>query len=91
MTTKFAPFANGTDVITLGERSIENHEGSITLVGDWTIERTKSGLAQAKLLVDTMQRAIDVMSEDAKVGALPDVLPNLTAPSKSITNPFAQS
>lgn len=88
MANKFAPFANESDVLTVGERSIENHDGYIALIGDWTIERTRPGLAAAKALADTLQRAIDVMTEDAKNGSLPDVLTKSTTPSKSITNPF---
>lgn len=88
MTKKFSPFANEADVVTVGARSIENHEGSITLVGDWTIERSKAGLIAAKALVDTLQRAVEVMNEDARAGALPDELPQPTAFSNSITNPF---
>ena len=89
MANKFAPFANESDVLTIGELSIENHEGYIALIGDWTIERTRPGLAAAKALADTLQRAIDVMTEDAKSGSLPDVLPDSTTkPSESIPNPF---
>lgn len=87
-TQRFAPFANESDVITLdGDRAIENHEGSISLVGTWNIERTKRGLKTARALLDTLQRAVDVMNEDAAAGNLPDELPPVSALG-SVTNPF---
>jgi hypothetical protein len=84
---RFAPFANESDVITVGDLSIENHEGNIALVGDWTIERTKLGLAKARVLADVMQRAIEVMNGDVAAGKLPDSLPPI-AVSGSVSNPF---
>ena len=87
-TPRFAPFANESDVITLdGDLSIENHEGSIALIGTWNIERTKRGLKTARALLDTLQRAVDVMNEDAASGKLPDQLPPVIAPG-TVANPF---
>lgn len=85
--SRFAPFANESDVITMGELTIENHEGYIALVGQWNIERTKPGLKAARALLDTMQRAVDVMNEDAAAGRLPDELPPALA-TGSTENPF---
>lgn len=86
-TLRFAPFVNESDVITIGDLSIENHEGYITLVGQWDIERTKPGLKAARALLDTLQRAVDIMNEDAAAGKLPDELPPVV-PAGLTANPF---
>ena len=87
-TSRFAPFANESDVITVDEnRSIENHVGYIALVGEWNIERTKPDLKAARALRDLSQRIVEIMEEDAVAGRLPDELPPLVA-SGSVDNPF---
>lgn len=87
MSIKFSPFQNDADVITVGDRSIENHAGSIELIGNWSIERTKPGLIAARALLDVMQRAVEVMVADAAVGKLPDSLDAPPAPNTT-ANPF---
>lgn len=84
---KFAPFSNESDVITIGELTIENHEGSIALVGNTTITRTKQGLAAARVLLDVMQRAVSVMTDDAAAGKLSDQ-GSVDEPVGHIKNPF---
>lgn len=84
---KFSPFANESDVITIGDLTIENHEGSIALVGNTTITRTKQGLSAARAILDVMQRAVTVMSDDAATGKLSDQAPP-DAPISHIKNPF---
>jgi hypothetical protein len=87
MSTKFSPFGNESDCVSLGDNAIENHVGYVSLVGQWDIERSKEGLRSARMLAGVLQRAIEVMVDDELAGKLPETLEKHSTLSQ-VENPF---
>lgn len=80
--SKFVPYANEADVLTIGRLSIENRVDRITVSGDVDLTADQAGLADARalhaLLADIVARL--------EAQELPARLP---APSvKTVANPF---
>ena len=47
---QFRPYADESDVLTVGSLTIENHVDRVTLMGDVELTRDKKGLALAREL-----------------------------------------
>ena len=82
----FMPFADDAGVRTIGALSFENGTDRIALHGSLDLTRDKTGLAQARLLKQTLDAIVkELESGDlpAAVAEAPDEAP------KSVPNPFA--
>lgn len=82
----FAPFADDAGVRTIGALSFENGTDRIALHGSLDLTRDKNGLAQARLLQQTLDAIVTALEgEDLPdaVAEAPDEAP------KSVPNPFA--
>ena len=82
--SEFKPFANESDVLTLGRLAIENHVDRIGLSGDVELTKDKAGLAlalQLKAVIDATVRALE--SDKALPDAVQVVKP------RTVRNPFA--
>lgn len=79
---KFVPYANESDVVVIGNLSIENRVDRITLSGDIDLTLDRAGLAQAKQL---QQLLADVVAA-LEAQKLPDSLPPPLV--GSVPNPF---
>ena len=79
----FKPFANESDVLTLGSLAVENRVDRVTLHGDVEITRDKAGLALAKQLQAVIDATVKALQAD---NALPDAV-QVVKP-KSVKNPF---
>lgn len=78
----FIPFANESDVLQVGNLTIENRSDRITLNGDVDLTLDKAGLAKAKQLHQLLGNVVANM----EAAELPDSLP---APDvKTVANPF---
>ena len=78
----FIPFANESDVLQVGNLTIENRSDRITLNGDVDLTLDKAGLAKAKQLHQLLGDVVANM----EAAELPDSLP---APDvKIVANPF---
>jgi len=83
MSKKFAPYANESDVLTIGGLAIENRLDRITIDGDLDLTMDKQGLEHARALHQLLGAIVDKL-EGHK--ALPAALP---APAvKKVANPF---
>ena len=80
----FKPYANESDVLTLGNLAIENRVDRVTLHGDVELTRDKAGLALAKQLQAVINATVKAMEADK---ALPDAV-QVVKP-RSVKNPFA--
>ncbi|SAK96726.1 hypothetical protein AWB77_05644 [Caballeronia fortuita] len=84
----FKPFANDTDVMNIAGDAIniENGTKRLTISGDLTISRDKSGLANALALQKAIGAIVEALQSDASLPAkLPD---EPAAPSGTADNPF---
>ena len=83
---RFEPFADDAACRTIGGLSFENGTARIALHGSLDIARDRTGLAQARLLKDTVEAIVRVL----EAGDLPETVaeaPDL-APT-TVENPFA--
>ena len=81
--TRFDPFANEAQVVTIGKLMVENRLDRITLSGDVDLTADQAGLAMARdlhALLDSIVRALEAQP-------LPQTLP--PALVKTVDNPFA--
>ena len=84
----FKPFANDTDVMNIAGDAINitNGKTRLSISGDLTIARDKTGLANALALYKALGAIVETLQGDASLPAkLPDE-PN--APSGTTDNPF---
>lgn len=59
---KFAPFANGTAALSLGELNVENHADHIAIFGNLEIRRDAEGLRQAQALKAVLDAVVDALA-----------------------------
>ena len=84
----FKPFANDTDVMNIAGDAINIANGTtrLTISGDLTIARDKTGLANALALYKALGAIVDTLQADASLPAkLPD---EPSAPTGKTDNPF---
>ena len=84
----FKPFANETDVMNIAGDAINivNGKTRVTISGDLTIARDKTGLANALALYKALGAIVDTLQGDASLPAkLPD---EPAAPTGTTDNPF---
>ena len=79
----FKPFANESDVLTLGSLAIENRVDRVTLHGDVELTRDRTGLALAKELKAVIDAIVKTLEADK---ALPQAVE--TIKPVSVKNPF---
>ncbi|MCJ2144199.1 hypothetical protein [Methylobacterium sp. E-066] len=82
----FEPFADDAAVRTIGALSFENGTDRIALHGSLDLTKDKTGLAQARLL----QNTLDAIVKALEAGDLPEAVAEAPdqAP-KTVANPFA--
>ncbi|GJD37474.1 hypothetical protein [Methylobacterium aerolatum] len=82
----FEPFADDAACRTIGGLSVENGTTRITLHGSLDIPRDRAGLAQARLLRETLEAIVRTL----EAAPLPEeVAEAADLPSKTVKNPFA--
>ena len=79
---KFVPYANESDVLDIGNLSIENRIDRISISGDIDLTLDKPGLTLAKQL----QKLLGDVVAQLEKQALPDQLPPPEV--TSVANPF---
>ena len=80
----FKPYANESDVLTLGNLSIENRVDRVTLQGDVELTKDQHGLALARQLKAVVDATVKALEADK---ALPEAVE--TIKPRSVKNPFA--
>jgi len=79
---KFIPYANESDVLSIGGLSIENRLDRISISGDIDLAQDKAGLALAQQL----QKLLGDVVAQLEKAALPDQLPPPV--TTTVANPF---
>ena len=79
----FEPYANESDVLSLGKLAIENRVDRVTLHGDVELTKDKAGLALARELKKVIDATVKALEADK---ALPDAVQVLKP--TSVKNPF---
>jgi len=79
---KFIPYANESDVLSIGGLSIENRLDRISISGDIDLTQDKAGLALAQQL----QKLLGDVVAQLEKAALPDQLPPPV--TTTVANPF---
>ena len=79
----FKPFANESDVLTLGSLAVENRVDRVSLHGDVELTRDKAGLVKARALKAILDAVIKTLEAEKQ---LPDAVQ--VARPKTINNPF---
>jgi hypothetical protein len=79
---KFVPYANESDVLEIGDLTIENRLDRISISGDIDLTQDKPGLALAKQLQTLLTNVVAQLEKQA----LPDQLPPPEV--TSVANPF---
>ena len=80
----FKPYANESDVLTVGSLTIENREDRLSLHGDVELTKDQKGLALAKALKAVVDASVKALEADK---ALPEVVE--TVKPTNVKNPFA--
>ena len=81
----FAPFANESDALTLGELNVENHTDHIALFGNLEIRRDVEGLRQAQALKAVLDAVVASLAGAELVTPTP-ATDSTTA--RQVQNPF---
>ena len=81
----FKPYQNESDVLTLGNLTIENRVDRISLMGDVELTKDQRGLLLAKKLKAVIDAT--VLALEAEKGTLPASV--ATNPPTKVRNPFA--
>lgn len=79
---KFVPYANESDVLEIGNLTIENRLDRISISGDIDLTQDKPGLALARQLQTLLTNVVAQLEKQA----LPDQLPPPEV--TSVANPF---
>ena len=79
----FRPYADESDVLTLGNLAIENRVDRVTLQGDVELTRDQRGLALAKQLKAVIDATVKALEADK---ALPEAVE--TIKPRRVKNPF---
>ena len=79
----FAPYANESDALTIGNLAIENRVDRVSLSGDMELTKDKAGLVLAKQLQAVINATVKALEADK---ALPDAIQTLKP--RSVKNPF---
>ncbi len=82
MGTKFEPFANESDAVSVGELNVENRVDRISVFGSVDITCDKAGLAKIRVL----KSIVDATAEALAQRELPDKV--AVKPSGKVDNPF---
>ena len=80
---KFIPYGNESDVLNVGNLSIENRLDRITLSGDVDLTRDQAGLDHARRLHQLLAAVLGQLEGQQLPAALP------RAAVKVVPNPFA--
>lgn len=84
--SEFLPFADDAAVRTIGALGIENGTSRIALHGSLDITRDQAGLAQARLLRETLDAIVTAL----EAGELPEKVAEAEdLPAGTAPNPFA--
>lgn len=83
MSSDFKPFANESDVLEVGNLSVENRVDRITLQGDVELTRDRKGLALARKLKALLDATVQALEADK---ALPETVE--AAKPRFVENPF---
>nr|WP_315216628.1 hypothetical protein [uncultured Duganella sp.] len=82
LTNRFVPYANESDVLNIGQLTIENRVDRITVSGDVDLTADRRGLADARALLQLLG---DVVAS-LEAMELPATLP--APPARIVANPF---
>lgn len=81
-TRKFVPYANESDVLTIGNLTIENRIDRITLSGDIDLTADQAGLSDAQQLRQLLQDVVAHLEKQTLAAKLP------AATVSTVANPF---